>query len=87
MTATTATSLSSFTADDVNLTEKQVAAITTLSVATLQRMRANTTLGGPPFRKLGNGRTSRVVYSRSKLLAWLESRERRSTSDRTGGER
>lgn len=60
-------------------TEKRVSEFTTLSISTLQRMRAEPSLGGPPWFKLGNGRTSRVVYAKSTTVAWVASRLRTST--------
>jgi hypothetical protein len=50
-----------------------------LSVATLERMRGLP--GGIPFFKLGNGRTSRVMYDRRDVDAWLASKRRNSTGD------
>lgn len=50
-----------------------------LSVPTLERMRG--TGQGPPFLKLGNGRTSRVMYDRRDVDTWLASKRRTSTDD------
>jgi predicted DNA-binding transcriptional regulator AlpA len=50
-----------------------------LSVPTLERLRG--TGEGPPFLKLGNGRTSRVMYDRRDVDVWLASKRRNSTAD------
>lgn len=63
------------------LTTKQVAELTTLSTSTLERWRTSGT-NGPPHHKLGEGRTSRVVYPLTDALAWLDSRRRGSTSQK-----
>ena len=57
------------------LTEADAAALLTLSVRTLQRLRVAG--GGPEYIKL-TGR--RVGYMRPALLNWLERRAVRSTS-------
>ena len=57
------------------LTEREVASYFRLSVRTLQNWRV--TGGGPEFIKLG----ARVLYSREKITAYLEARQRVSTSD------
>ena len=47
---------------------RQVADLTTLSTATLNKFRV--TGGGPPFKKLGKA----VIYRQDEVLAWLEER-------------
>lgn len=61
------------------LTPKQAATYLRLSHRTLETMR--TRGGGPPFAKYGDGRSSRVVYRRSDLDAWIASRVRQSTTE------
>ena len=52
------------------LTEKQVSAITTISVKTLQRWRC---IGdGPPYSKLGTGPKARVVYDSRDIQTYVE---------------
>lgn len=53
-----------------------------LSVPTLERLRG--TGEGPPYMKLGSGRTSRVVYDKRDVDAWLASKRRNSTSEGGG---
>jgi predicted DNA-binding transcriptional regulator AlpA len=53
-----------------------------LSVPTLERMRG--TGEGPPFLKLGSGRTSRVMYDRRDVDAWLTSKRRTHTGEADG---
>ena len=62
--------------DVVLLTEREVASFF-LSVRTLQNWRV--TGGGPEFVKLG----SRVVYRTTSIRAFLNERQRRSTSKAT----
>ena len=78
----TATAMPEDDFDDVWLTEKQVSRITGLSPATLQRMRANPLMGGPPSAKTGPSRTSPVRYSRKRLYQWMQDCERGSTSNK-----
>ncbi len=53
----------------------QAAEFTKLSRSTLNKLRL--TGGGPRYMKLGR----RVVYARSALAAWMQHRERGSTSE------
>lgn len=55
-----------------------------LSVPTLERFRG--TGEGPIFLKLGSGRTSRVMYDKRDVDAWLASKRRTSTDERDGYE-
>ena len=57
------------------LNERELAALFRVSVRTLQNWRV--TGGGPEFIKLG----ARVLYSRERITAYLEDRQRVSTSD------
>ena len=57
------------------LNEHELAAFLRVSPRTLQNWRV--TGGGPEFIKLG----ARVLYSREKITAYLEDRQRVSTSD------
>jgi len=59
------------------LSPRQAAKYLILSHRTLETMR--TRGDGPAFVKYGEGRSARVVYRRSDLDAWLESRVRQST--------
>ncbi len=59
---------------------EQLSAYLGLSVPTLERLRG--TGEGPPFFKLGTGRSSRVMYDRRDVDTWLASKRRSSTSDR-----
>ena len=61
------------------LTTDQVSALTTLSKSSLERMRS--TGEGIPFIKMGSGRTCRVIYAKSDVIAFLESNKHRSTSE------
>ncbi|MCX4244272.1 helix-turn-helix domain-containing protein [Paraliomyxa miuraensis] len=61
------------------LTPKQAAKYLYLSHRTLETMR--TRGGGPPFAKLGDGRSSRVLYRKGDLDAWIASRVRQSTTE------
>ncbi len=63
--------------DVVLLTEREVASMFRVSVRTLQNWRV--TGGGPEFVKLG----SRVVYRTTSIRAFLNERQRRSTSEAT----
>ena len=57
--------------------EKQAAAVLgDVSFRTLQKWRV--TGGGPVFTKIG----ARVLYAEADLIEFLESRKRKSTSDR-----
>lgn len=60
---------------DTLLTTNDAAARICLSARTLEKWRI--TGEGPNYIKAGK----RVLYRQSDLLAWLESRRRRSTSD------
>jgi len=51
-----------------------------ISAPTLERLRC--TGDGPPYLKLGAGRTSRVIYDKRDVDAWLASKRRTSTDDR-----
>ena len=64
---------------DQTLTNVEVAQLLRVSVHTLARWRCDGT--GPPFLKLGGGRTSLIRYRRSEVLAYLERATRRSTVD------
>lgn len=56
-------------ASDEWLTPREAAALAKLSERTLANRRSLKT--GPPFTKLSAGRSGRVRYSRSSLIAWL----------------
>jgi hypothetical protein len=56
-------------------TTEQAAARLGLAVGTLAKMRVSGE--GPPFHKVGR----RVMYSEPDLVAWINARRRRSTSD------
>jgi predicted DNA-binding transcriptional regulator AlpA len=58
------------------LYETEAALLTGLSVRTLQALRIKG--GGPEFFQLGR---RAVRYRRREIMAWLEARRRRSTSD------
>lgn len=67
-------------ADDELLTTREAAAALRLGTSTLERMRGDGS--GPPFIKLGRGKTRcRVVYARSALNAWLTEQRFQSTSE------
>lgn len=70
-------------ADDKYLREVEAAEMIGLSRAWLQR--ARWAGQGPPYIKVGDGKSGAVLYRRSALCAWLEARTRTSTSD--GAER
>ncbi len=57
--------------------EKTAASLLGYSTWTLGRWR--TRGGGPPFIKVSG--SNKVQYNREKLLAWMESQERQSTSE------
>lgn len=63
--------------DDAALYEAEVGHLTGLSVRTIQALRLKG--GGPRFFLAGNRRA--VRYRRRDVLAWVETRMRRSTSD------
>jgi predicted DNA-binding transcriptional regulator AlpA len=64
-----------WTNDPITLTAAQAASILGLAPSTLAKLRL--TGNGPTYCKLGR----RVVYRRTDLEAWLESRVARDTSD------
>ena len=63
------------TNDPISLSAKEAAKILGLASSTLAKLRLKG--NGPVYYKLGR----RVVYRRDDLLAWLQSRVARSTSD------
>lgn len=69
--------------DDRHLTERQVSELTTISLQTLRRWRADATRPGPTWLKLGPFRNSRVVYPHRALMEWLASQERHCTAQRS----
>ncbi len=73
------TKISEILAVETYLTTIQAALILTLSPRTLERMRVEG--GGPLFYKAGPGKRSRVLYSKSDLIKWLEARSFGSTSE------
>lgn len=64
---------------DKYLTEKEAAEICGLSRQWFQRARWEG--NGPPFVKIGSGRSGAVRYRLSALLQWLADREFLSTSE------
>jgi len=56
------------------LTPKQVAELLSISPETLQNWRVKRQ--GPTFKKLGRGRTAKVLYTRQDVDAWVESMTR-----------
>jgi hypothetical protein len=56
---------------------KALSTVTGIPAGTLAKYRR--TAAGPPYIKIGK----RVRYNREKALAWIESRERRSTRQHT----
>ncbi len=70
--------------DDDLLTTPEAAKLLRLSVSTLERMRGQ---GAPSdsealrFIKLGQGKRSRVLYSRQDIEHWLERQRFQSTSE------
>lgn len=58
----------------IYLTVRETAQLTRLSREQLARLRRNGE--GPPFRKLGNYSSSRVIYLKSEVIAWIESLKR-----------
>lgn len=56
------------------LTAEETAQLTRLSREKLARLRREG--GGPPFRKLGNHCSSRIIYLKSEVIAWIESMKR-----------
>ena len=64
---------------DQLMSTEQVAKITTLSKATLERLRC--TAEGPPFIKLGKGLRARVAYRLSDVTTWLSEQRFNSTSE------
>jgi predicted DNA-binding transcriptional regulator AlpA len=63
------------TNDPISLTVGEAAKVLGLAPSTLAKLRLSG--NGPVYCKLGR----RVVYRRGDLLAWLESRVARNTSD------
>ena len=63
------------TDDDLMLDVQAAARFTGIAVATLAKMRCIG--GGPLFVKLGR----RVVYRRSDVIAWLDARRVKNTSE------
>ena len=63
------------TDDDLMLDVQTAARFTGIAVATLAKMRCIG--GGPLFVKLGR----RVVYRRSDVIAWLDARRVKNTSE------
>lgn len=61
------------------LTTAEAAVLLRLSESALQGFRCRG--GGPPYLKLGRGRTSKVVYRESDLLEWLSQQEWSETSE------
>lgn len=61
------------------LTTAEAAVLLRLSESALQGFRCRG--GGPPYLKLGRGRTSKVVYRESDLLEWLKAQEFSETSE------
>lgn len=59
------------------LTPGQAAKVVHLSARTLEGMRYRG--DGPPFAKLGTGRSARILYRRADLDAWVASQVRQST--------
>lgn len=62
-----------------NLTEKQAAERTGMSVHWFRR--ARWAGGGPLFLKIGDGKAGKVLYPAEELERFFASRLRRSTSD------
>jgi len=60
--------------DDLLLTTAEAAELLRLSLATLAQMRMRRG-GGPRYLKLGRGKGSKVLYRKSEIMRWLESRE------------
>ena len=63
------------------LSTKQFAAMAGFGESTVEKLRIFG--GGPPFIKLGKGRTGRVVYDLADIEKWLADRKRTNTSQRT----
>ncbi|WP_411097157.1 helix-turn-helix transcriptional regulator [Streptomyces sp. 020-2-3H-GM] len=59
--------------DDGWLSPKEVAALAKVAVQTLANWRAMKS--GPRYTKLSSGRTGRIRYRRSDVLAWLDERQ------------
>lgn len=60
------------------LTPGQAATVVHLSTRTLEGLRYRG--DGPPFAKLGKGRSARILYRRTDLDAWIASQLRQSTT-------
>ena len=61
------------------LTPPQAGKVLHLSPRTLEGMRHRG--DGPPFAKLGEGQSARILYRRADLDAWVASRLRKSTGE------
>lgn len=68
--------------DGTLMNTEDVARYTGLSVPTLERLRG--TGDGPPYLKLGSGRTSPVRYAKADVDAWLASKRRTNTGGGDG---
>ena len=53
------------------LNQKQTAQILGVSSSTLENWRAAGTFIGPPYKKIENGKKSRILYPKSELVKWL----------------
>ncbi len=65
--------------DDYCLTSEEAAAFLKLSRQTLDRLRV--TGEGPRFTKSSPSKNGKVIYRKSDLIKWLDSRSFRSTSE------
>lgn len=65
------------------LTTAEAAVLLRLSESALQGFRCRG--GGPPYLKLGRGRTSKVLYRESDLVDWLKGQEFGETSQYNRG--
>ncbi len=65
--------------EDYCLTSEEAAAFLKLSRQTLDRLRG--TGDGPLFTKSSPSRNGKVIYKKSDLIKWLDSRSFRSTSE------
>lgn len=61
------------------LTPEQAAKVLHLSARTLEGMRYRG--DGPPFAKLGKGRSARILYRHADLVGWVASQVRQSTTE------
>ncbi|MEV3847931.1 helix-turn-helix transcriptional regulator [Streptomyces microflavus] len=59
--------------DDLWLSPQETAALTKVAVQTLANWRAMKS--GPRYTKLSSGKTGRIRYRRSDVLAWLNERQ------------